>query len=122
MMTSNQINYVEFAAGDLEATKEFFTKVFDWQFQDYGPDYIAFTNAGVEGGFFRAELASTIAMGGALIVLFSDSLEATVARVQEHGGTITKPIFEFPGGRRFHFKEPSGNELAVWSNILDAVS
>jgi predicted enzyme related to lactoylglutathione lyase len=122
MMTSNQINYVEFAAGDLEATKEFFTKVFDWQFQDYGPDYIAFTNAGVEGGFFRTELASTIAMGGALIVLFSNSLEATVVRVQEHGGTITKPIFEFPGGRRFHFKEPSGNELAVWSNILDAAS
>ena len=122
MMTTNHINYIEFAAKDLDATKQFFEAVFDWQFQDYGPDYIAFSNAGVEGGFFRAELASKTDVGGALIVLFSDSIEASVAKVQENGGTVTKAIFEFPGGRRFHFLEPSGNEMAVWTNMLDAAS
>lgn len=122
MMTPKHINYIEFAAKDLDATKKFFQEVFEWEFQDYGPDYIAFNNAGVEGGFFRAELASTTEKGGVLVVLFSDSIEETVAKVQENGGTVTKAIFEFPGGRRFHFKEPSGNELAVWTNILDAGS
>ena len=122
MMTINHIDYIEFAAADLDATKKFFEDAFDWQFQDYGPDYIAFNNAGVEGGFYRADLASTTKSGGALIVLFSDSIEASIANVQECGGTITKPIFEFPGGRRFQFTEPSGNELAVWTNILDGGS
>lgn len=122
MMTSNHINYIEFAAQDLAATKQFFEVVFGWQFEDYGPDYIAFSNAGIEGGFFRAQHASTTSSGGALVVIFSDSLEASVAQVQKHGGTVTKPIFEFPGGRRFHFTEPSGNEMAVWTNVLDAAS
>lgn len=122
MMTSKHINYIEFAAKDLDATKRFFEDVFEWEFQDYGPDYIAFNNAGVEGGFFRSELASTTEKGGVLVVLFSESLEEAVANVQDNGGTVTKAIFEFPGGRRFHFKEPSGNELAVWTNILDAGS
>ena len=122
MMTPKHINYIEFAAADLEATKKFFEDVFDWEFQDYGPDYIAFTNAGIEGGFFRANLASTTDTGGALIVLFSESIESSIAQVQENGGIVTKAIFEFPGGRRFEFKEPSGNELAVWTNILDGGS
>lgn len=122
MMTTNHINYVEFAAADLEATKNFFEEVFGWSFQDYGADYIAFNNAGIEGGFFRSKLASRIDNGGALIVLFSESLEDAVSSVQDKGGIVTKSIFEFPGGRRFHFTEPSGNELAVWTNILDAAS
>jgi predicted enzyme related to lactoylglutathione lyase len=121
-MTTNHINYIEFAAKDLDATRQFFEAVFDWRFQGYGPDYIEFSNAGVAGGFFRAELASKTEVGGALIVLFSDSIEASVAKVQENGGTVTKAIFEFPGGRRFHFLEPSGNEMAVWTNMLDAAS
>jgi len=122
MMTANHINYIEFAAVDLDATKKFFEDAFEWVFQSYGPDYIAFNNAGVEGGFFRAKLASTTAKGGVLIVLFSDSIEASIAKVQENGGTVTKAIFEFPGGRRFQFTEPSGNEMAVWTNMLDAGS
>jgi predicted enzyme related to lactoylglutathione lyase len=122
MMTTNHINYIEFAATDLEATKGFFEEVFGWEFQDYGPDYLAFNNAGVEGGFFRSKLASRTDSGGALVVLFCASLEEAVANVQEKGGVITKAIFEFPGGRRFHFTEPSGNELAVWTNVLDAAS
>lgn len=114
-MTSNErISYVEFAARDLSATKAFFGAAFGWTFTDYGPDYTAFSNQGIDGGFFRADLASSAANGGALIVLHSDNLEQTLANVEAAGGQIVKPIFSFPGGRRFHFREPSGNEMAVW--------
>lgn len=115
MPTHKHINYLELPARDIEATKAFFSEAFDWSFVDYGPDYVAFSNAGVEGGFFAAEQASTTETGGALIVLYSDALEETLAQVEAAGGQIIKPIFDFPGGRRFHFLEPSGNELAVWS-------
>jgi uncharacterized protein len=120
MLAHQKINYVEFAAHDLAATKAFFTAAFGWSFVDYGPDYVAFSDQGLDGGFFRAPLASTVATGGALIVLFSDQLEDTLARVLAAGGTVVKPIFDFPGGRRFHFTEPSGNELAVWAQPLSA--
>ena len=119
MPESNHINYVEFPACDLTASKSFFETVFNWSFQDYGPDYTAFTNQGVDGGFFKSELASSTDNGGALVVLFSHDLEMSLGKVIAAGGTITKEIFSFPGGRRFHFTEPSGNELAVWSNNGD---
>lgn len=114
MTKHEKINYVEFAAKDLSATKAFFQHAFDWSFTDYGPAYTAFSNQGLDGGFYQAELASTADNGGALIVFYSDSLEATQAKVEQAGGIIVKPIFSFPGGRRFQFKEPSGNEFAVW--------
>ncbi len=114
MQEHETINYVEFPASDLEATKAFFTEAFGWAFQDYGPDYTAFSNAGLEGGFFRSELTATTANGSALVVLYSSDLEDTLSKVLEAGGSIAKEIFSFPGGRRFHFTEPSGNELAVW--------
>ena len=116
MQEDEKINYVEFAARDLTATQAFFSEVFGWSFQAFGPEYIAFSNAGLEGGFYQADLSSVSAKGGALIVLFSERLEETLSKVEKAGGEIVKPIFEFPGGRRFHFTEPSGNELAVWSN------
>lgn len=109
------LNYVEFAARDLTATKQFFSGVFGWTFEDYGADYSAFSGAGMNGGFFKAELAGTTEVGAALLVIFSNDLEQTLAQVIAAGGKVTKPIFSFPGGRRFHFAEPSGNELAVWS-------
>lgn len=115
MNETNNINYVEFPAAGLEASRAFFEDVFGWSFEDYGPDYCAFEQRGIAGGFFRAELASTTANGGALVVLYSDQLEHTQQQVEQAGGTILRPIFDFPGGRRFHFTEPSGNELAVWS-------
>jgi uncharacterized protein len=115
MPVHQTINYVEFAAQDLDATKAFFSAAFGWSFVDYGPDYAAFSDQGLDGGFFRAPLASTVATGGALIVLFSNDLEATLAQVVAAGGKVVKPIFDFPGGQRFHFAEPSGNELAVWA-------
>ncbi|WP_261841050.1 VOC family protein [Aliamphritea ceti] len=113
------INYLEFAARDLELTKAFFSQVFDWEFLDYGPDYCAFKEPGtgsVEGGFYRADAASDANSGAALVVFYSQQLEQTQILVEKAGGVICKPAFEFPGGRRFHFKEPCGNEFAVWSD------
>lgn len=116
MPQHEKIDYVEFPASDLDATKAFFGKVFGWSFQDYGPEYTAFSNAGLEGGFFKSALKAHTATGSALIVLYSNDLEATRSKVVEGGGSIAKDIFSFPGGRRFHFIEPSGNEWAVWSD------
>ena len=110
-----KINYVEFLARNLEQTKSFFSQVFGWTFTDYGPDYTAFANAGLDGGFFRSDQSSSTDKGSALIVLYSEQLETTKSNIENAGGTIVKPIFSFPGGRRFHFCDPSDNEFAVWS-------
>lgn len=116
MHTHETLNYVEFAACDLAATKSFFSKAFGWTFVDYGPDYTAFVGQGLDGGFFKANQYSSSEKGGALLVFYSLDLEATLNKVCQAGGRIVKPIFAFPGGRRFHFSEPSGNEFAVWSD------
>ncbi len=116
MNEHGKINYLEYAAKDLSATKAFFEKVFGWSFVDYGPEYTAFSNQGLDGGFYQADLCSKTESGGALTVFYSEDLEDTQARVESAGGTINKSIFSFPGGRRFHFIEPSGNEFAVWSD------
>ena len=117
MTPSEVINYVELPAKNIAATKAFFERVFAWSFIDYGEEYTAFSNSGIEGGFFLSELMSSTANGACLLVLLSDNLEATERRVKNAGGTISQAIFSFPGGRRFHFIEPSGNELAVWSPV-----
>lgn len=114
MNQHEKINYVELPAKDLAATKAFFESVFGWSFTDYGPEYTSFENQGLNGGFFQSDLASSTEKGAALIVFYSDQLEATLAKVEKAGGSILKPIYSFPGGRRFHFTEPSGNEFAVW--------
>lgn len=115
-----KLNYVEFAARDLAATKAFFAATFGWQFVDYGPDYCAFEGQGLDGGFYRADLCGQSAQGSALLVFYSADIAATQARVFQHGGIIIRPLFDFPGGRRFHFVEPSGNEFAVWSEPTGA--
>jgi predicted enzyme related to lactoylglutathione lyase len=115
MNQHEKINYVEFPAKDLAGTKTFFQSVFGWSFTDYGPEYTAFEDQGLDGGFFQSDLASSTAKGAALIVLYSSQLEATLAKVEQAGGSILRPLYSFPGGRRFHFAEPSGNEFAVWS-------
>ena len=114
MNQHEKMNYVEFPAKDLAGTKAFFESVFGWSFTDYGPEYTAFENQGLDGGFFQSDLASSTEKGAALIVFYSNQLEATLAKVEKAGGSILKPIYSFPGGRRFHFTEPSGNEFAVW--------
>jgi len=115
MNEHEKINYVEFPATNLQATKDFFKQVFGWSFQDFGSEYCAFSNQGIDGGFYQSELHSSTEHGAALIVFYSQDIEATQAKVQQANGIIVKAIFSFPGGRRFHFKEPSGNEFAVWS-------
>jgi predicted enzyme related to lactoylglutathione lyase len=115
MPRHEKINYVEYPSRDLTQTKRFFEQAFGWAFADYGPDYIAFSDQGLDGGLFRSDLAARTENGSALIVLYSENLEGTLSKVEAAGGKVIKPVFSFPGGRRFHFIEPGGNELAVWS-------
>jgi len=112
-----KIDYVEYPSRDLEGTKRFFERAFGWTFVDYGPDYVAFSDQGLDGGFYRSDLAARVQAGSALIVFYSEDLEATLGKVEAAGGQVVKAIFPFPGGRRFHFTEPGGNELAVWSAL-----
>lgn len=108
------IDYLELAATDLAAAKRFYGQAFGWTFQDWGDDYVAFETGKLSGGFRKAD---AVTRGGPLPILFSKQLEAVQASVEKAGGTIVVPIFAFPGGRRFHFTDPSGNELAVWSDV-----
>jgi uncharacterized protein len=113
MSNDKRIDYVEFPATDIAATKRFYTEAFGWKFTDYGPDYTSFEDGRLTGGFFKAPAAGA---GSPLIVIFATDLAAAEARVTGAGGKVIKPAFSFPGGRRFHFADPSGNELAVWSD------
>ncbi len=115
MTKNNKINYIEIPAKNIEATKAFFSTVFGWSFVDYGPDYCSFAAQGVDGGFFKSDLVVSTKNGSPLIVLYADLLEVTQDNIKKAGGEIVKPIFSFPGGRRFHFSDPNGNEFAVWS-------
>jgi len=109
---NNRIDYIEFPATDVAKTKAFYEKVFGWKFTDYGPDYTSFEDGRIAGGFTKE---GKVAQGGPLVVLYASDLAGMEARVKRAGGTIVKDIFPFPGGRRFHFTDPSGNVLAVWS-------
>lgn len=110
MREDGKLDYLELPGGDLPATKAFYGEAFGWSFIDYGPEYASF-DAGLDGGFD----AQADAVRTPLPVLFARDLEAMQAKVEAAGGTIARPIFAFPGGRRFHFRDPAGNELAVWS-------
>lgn len=116
MSTNNHINYVEFKATDLGAIKQFYTTVFGWEFTDYGPSYISFDDkkSGIAGGF---EFSDEPIVNSALIVIHHDQLEIVQDKIETAGGIINIPIFSFPGGKRFQFIDPSGNELAVWTQI-----
>ena len=116
MSESEKINYIELPATNIELVKAFYQNTFDWQFVDYGNDYTAFNDGFINGGFYKSEQACTTANGSVLIVLYAKNLENSVAKVVNNNGRIIKPIFEFPGGRRFHFTDPCGNELAIWSD------
>ncbi len=109
MRKTGKLDYIEMAAttGTMDHVKAFYSSAFGWTFTDYGPDYAAF-DEGLEGGF-QAQVPAK-----PLPILYSEELESTLRAVEEAGGTIVKPIFSFPGGRRFHFTDPAGNELAVW--------
>jgi len=108
----HQIDYVELASKDLAATKEFYGSVFGWKFEDYGAESTSFYDGRLAGGFYAGDVP---AVGNVLLVLYSEQLEATEAKIRAAGGAIVKETFSFPGGRRFHFTDPNGHELAVWS-------
>jgi uncharacterized protein len=117
MTKHEKISYVEFPAKDIEVVKAFFNDVFGWDFIDYGPEYSVFSDQGLNGGFYKSNLSSSTDSGSALIVFYSTELEKTEAKIKACSGKIIKPIFSFPGGRRFHFSDPNGNEYAVWSDL-----
>jgi predicted enzyme related to lactoylglutathione lyase len=116
MHQHEKINYVEFPSTDFDATKDFFNAVFGWEFTDYGENYTAFSDQGLDGGFFKSTKCSSTKNGSALVVFYSNALEETEKKIEASTGKITQEIFSFPGGRRFHFTDPTGNEFAVWSD------
>jgi predicted enzyme related to lactoylglutathione lyase len=111
-----KIDYIEFPASDFDAVQGFYEKAFGWAFVDYGPEYRAFNDGKLDGGFRRADVKTSSESGGALVIIYAADLEATRDKVNASGGSVIVDIFSFPGGRRFHFTDPHGNELAVWSD------
>jgi len=111
---NNSINYIEFPMTRKDETKAFYSQVFRWEFTDWGEDYISFSGASVDGGF-DATAGVSVNKPGVLVVLYAKDLNKKLEEIKIAGGEIVKPIYEFPGGKRFHFRDPNGNELAVWS-------
>lgn len=109
---NNCIDYIEFVVTDIARAKNFYGSAFGWTFTDYGPSYCEFSDGHMKGGF---EHGKTVKPGGPLVILYEENLDSTRSRIEAAGGTIVKPVFEFPGGRRFHFTDPDGYELAVWT-------
>lgn len=108
-----RIDYIEFGATDLERTKQFYQQVFGWRFQDYGPDYTSFQDGRLSGGFTKD---APVRPANPLVVLYATRLEEVESSIKRAGGKIVRATFSFPGGRRFHFSDPNGNELAVWTD------
>ena len=116
MPTHHAIDYIEFTVRDLAEAKQFYSGAFGWAFTDYGPTYAGIQGAEREVGGMEQTDDLRASGGGALAILYSEDLDASLKAVEASGGTVSKQIFRFPGGRRFHFLDPSGNELAVWSD------
>jgi predicted enzyme related to lactoylglutathione lyase len=114
MRNEGRIDYVEIPATDIDKTRAFFEQLFGWEFQEWGPDYYSFNDGRLDGGLRRAEEPAPAS--GVLLVFYSENLERDYERVKELGATISQEIFEFPGGRRFHFVEPAGTEFAIWAS------
>ncbi len=108
-----RIDYIEFGATDIGKTKEFYQRAFGWKFEDYGPDYTSFQDGRLSGGFTRD---AKVRPANPLVVIYAVRLEETEGKVTQAGGKIVRKTYAFPGGRRFHFADPSGNELAVWTD------
>jgi hypothetical protein len=108
-----RIDYIEFGATDIGKTKQFYQRVFGWKFEDYGPDYTSFQDGRLSGGFTKD---APVRPASPLVVIYAARLEDVEAQVRQAGGKIVRNTYSFPGGRRFHFSDPSGNELAVWSD------
>jgi len=116
MILDKKINYIELPARDFDAVQSFYEQAFKWSFTDYGPEYRAFSDGAIDGGFYQSEQQSSTTSGAVLVIVYASDLEQTRETIIASGGTIVKDIFSFPGGRRFQFTDPHGNELAVWSD------
>ena len=114
--THHAIDYIELSVTDMEQAKRFYSTAFGWKLTEYGPAYTGIQRMSGEGESGGLALAESVTRGGALVILFSDTLEETLEQVKAAGGQIVKEIFNFPGGRRFQFLDPSGNELAAWGH------
>jgi uncharacterized protein len=112
MRTEKRIDYIEIPVTDPARARNFFAELMGWEFQDWGPDYISFSDGRLNGGFRRSE--EPVPRNSVLLVFFSEDLERDRDRVVDLGASISQDIFEFPGGRRFHFVDPMGNEYAIW--------
>jgi hypothetical protein len=108
-----RVDYVEFGATDIERTRRFYERVFGWRFEDYGPGYTSFQDGRLSGGFTRD---APVRPANPLVVIYATRLAEVEAKIRSEGGQVVRPTYEFPGGRRFHFTDPSGNELAVWTD------
>jgi len=108
----HQIDNIELRVGDIGRARQFYERAFGWTFTDYGPTYCELSDGRLTGGLTTAGSATS---GGPLVIVYADDLEGTRQRLEGLGAKIVKPIFAFPGGRRFHFLDPDGHELAVWS-------
>lgn len=115
----HKIHYIELPALNLSDMKDFYSTVFGWTFTDYGPTYAAFHGAGIEGGFDEDKTYISPKAAGAFVILYSDDLDATESAIVKAGGKIKVPTYDFPGGKRFHFMDPNGNELGVWVQAPD---
>jgi predicted enzyme related to lactoylglutathione lyase len=112
----NTIDYVEIPSRDVKKTKAFFEALVGWKFTDYGPDYVSFEDGRINGGFFTSDKVSSTSSGATLAVLYTENLEGIREKALKFGAAITRDIFSFPGGRRFHFTEPGGSEFSFWSD------
>jgi hypothetical protein len=117
LSAESRIDYVEIPVTDLKKTREFFSSLFGWSFQEWGDDYMSFNDGRLEGGFRRS--SEPAPSTGVLVVFYSENLERDVERVKDLGAEISQEIFSFPGGRRFHFVDPVGTEYAIWSAGLE---
>jgi predicted enzyme related to lactoylglutathione lyase len=115
MRAEKRIDYIEIPVSDPAKARDFFAALMGWEFKDWGPDYISFRDGRLDGGFRRSGEAAP--SNGVLLVFFSEDLERDRDRVIELGASISQDIFEFPGGRRFHFVDPLGNEYAIWGEL-----
>lgn len=115
MSDYEKLNYIEFPVKSIAVAKGFFGEVFGWRFEDFGDSYTAFYGAGIDGGFFQADQTVRVSSGSVLLVFYSDNLATTIDKILMANGSISQDVFSFPGGKRFHFLDPGGNEYAVWT-------
>ena len=116
MLFRSRIDYLEFPVTDVAEAKRFYGHAFGWKFEDYGPDYASFHDGRLGGGFRGVP---QVQRGGPLVVIYTTDLETMEAKIKAAGGSVVGDIHKFPGGQRLHFTDPSGNELAVWTETSD---